>query len=398
MSAARLRAVYVLDGMQDVRLVEGFASRFDLTLLVPSSIGDRVLTWPAQRDGFRTAILPGGRAGFVLRAARWLVRERTAYDAIIAAEELTAALAANLAGLRTGQPVVLQLGRTSAEYFRCRRAAGQRGPRYWAGLAAVTALAAVNERRAAAIGCSSEYIATAVRPRARLARAIPAYGVDVEAFAPRPSRREARRTLGLPEDATLVLWRSRLAPEKDPQTFLRSLALLREGGRPVQGLYVGAEFRDVAALAEAHGVPLIGRDAVHPLRELPLYYRSADVVVQTSRAEGLGLSPVEALACETPVVASAVGGLRETVRDRQTGLLVPRGDARATADAIAWMLDNPEEARAMARRGRALVIERYTAERAFDAWEALVREVVAASNGSAEGRPPGEGRMEEVER
>lgn len=375
MNARRLRVVYAMDQMQDVRLVEGFARRFELTVLAPASAEPHLTTWSATGAPFSRAIVPGGRASFPVRGASWLVRRGQAHDLVIAQEELTAALAATLAGFFTRRPVILQLGRTTTEYYRCRRFAGRRGPGYWAGLGTVAVLSAFNQRRAAAVGASSRYIAS--RCHARIARAIPAYGVDPEIYEPRPSREEARRTLGLPADVPLVLWRSRLAPEKDLDTFLRAMALVRATREAALALYVGAEYRQIEALARAGSVPVVARDAVDPRRELPLFYRAADVVVQTSRMEGLGISPLEALACEVPVVASAVGGLTETIRHGDTGLTAPPGDAHATARAISWMLDHPEDALAMAQRGRALVLAEYRADRAFAEWEALAAEVGA---------------------
>jgi glycosyltransferase involved in cell wall biosynthesis len=371
----RLRAVYVLDQMQDVRLIEGLAARLDLTVLAPSSLASRITTWPPAGGPIPQAIVPGGRAGFVARGAAWLVRHRASYDVIIAQDELTAAFAANVAGFAARRSVILYLGRLSEEYFRCRRTDGAGGLRYAAGLAAVHGLASFNERSASAISAISYHVEAHVARRARLVRVIPAYGVDTAAYSPSPTREEARRAVDLPTDAQLVLWRSRLAPEKDPDTFLRAMALLRSDGRSATAVYVGGEGEELQRVAARYGIEVVTRPAVHPLRELPLYYRAADVVVQTSKVEGLGLSPLEALACEVPVVASAVGGLTETVRNGETGLSVPVGDAEATADAIAWTLDHPQDAAEMARRGRKMVIERYEAKDAFRQWADLAAEV-----------------------
>ena len=70
-------------------------------------------------------------------------------------------------------------------------------------------------------------------------------------------------------------------------------------------------------------------------------YRAADAVVMPSASESFGLVAIEAAACGTPVVASAVGGLRHAVRDGETGFLVERREAGAFAAALARALDAP---------------------------------------------------------
>ena len=67
---------------------------------------------------------------------------------------------------------------------------------------------------------------------------------------------------------------------------------------------------------------------------LPDYYAAADVLVMPSHYESFGMVALEAMACGTPVIASRVGGLTYTVRDEETGLLVPDRDPQALAIAI----------------------------------------------------------------
>ena len=71
---------------------------------------------------------------------------------------------------------------------------------------------------------------------------------------------------------------------------------------------------------------MIARPAVHPMQDLADYFRAADAVALASLAEGAGISPLEALACETPVVATAVGGMAVLLRGYAS--LTPRRDAR----------------------------------------------------------------------
>lgn len=355
-------------------MLEGLAGVFSLRVVLPASLGPRVANW--ESEAFQREILAGGRLLFPIRVASWLIRERDSYDAVIAQDNLTAALGANIARLLTRKPVVLRMGRTTVEYFRAKRRAGARGPKYWLGLLVVKMLVAFNERAAGVVGASSEYIGRASSGRARLIRVVPAYGVDTKAFRPEPPRPQARKSIGVPIDGSFVIWRSRLAPEKDPETFLRAIGILRSKGREVTGLYVGGEYSRVSELARSFGTPLIARDHVHP-RELHLYYRAADVAVQTSWAEGFGISPLEALASGTPVVASRTGGLVETIVDGSTGITVPVGDAAATAEAIELLLDDPAEAERLAMAGRKMVEEKFSERIAFEGWRRLIEDVIA---------------------
>ena len=90
-----------------------------------------------------------------------------------------------------------------------------------------------------------------------------------------------------------------------------------------------------------------GRDA------LPSLYCAADVFVTTPWYEPFGITPVEAMACQIPVIGAAVGGVKYTVVDGKTGFLVPPKDADALADRLAVLAQRPELAVAMGGKGSA---------------------------------------------
>lgn len=362
----RPRVVFVFDSTLDVRYVDGFPEIFDLTLFSPAW----VRTTNEPKVASRHIKVPGGRVVFPFRVAWWLLRNRRAYDVIFVLDNLTAATGVNLAAKLLSKPVVLVLMRPAVEYFRCRAARGQSGWRFQAALASIRLLKEANERMATAAAPCSKHIASTTKT-GRIVE-IPCYGVDVKAYAPHVSKAEARQQLGLPEDDEIVFCRSRIAPEKDPETFLKASEIVRRHrGERVKVLYVGGEYEEFLQLAEGYEVEVIARDHVHPLEELPLYYIASDVSVQTSLAEGLGLSPLESVCCGTPVVVSATGGLLETIREGDTGLQAPVRDARKVAEAVEWLLEHPSEGQAMADRARALVERSYSASIAFQRWAEL---------------------------
>ena len=158
------------------------------------------------------------------------------------------------------------------------------------------------------------------------------YGVDTALFRPASAgeRVELRRRLELPRDRFLVLLSSRISHEKDPETVLRAAAMVRARGVDAAVLNLGGGHREFLALAHGLGLEspaewVLARPAVHPMEGLADYYRAADVLAQGSLEEGLGLSPLEALACETPVVATAIGGMAAHLGPYAA--LTPRRDA-----------------------------------------------------------------------
>ncbi len=178
-------------------------------------------------------------------------------------------------------------------------------------------------------------------------------GVDLELFAPQEPA-AARRALGLPADAAVLLFAGRIQPLKAPDVLVRAVAVMLErdpGLRsrlvvPVVGGPSGSGLdrpTSLAALAAELGVDDVVR-FVPPVgqRELARWYSAATLVAVPSYNESFGLVAVEAQACGTPVVAAAVGGLTTVVRDGRSGLLVDGHDAEAWAAALARVVGDAD--------------------------------------------------------
>lgn len=189
---------------------------------------------------------------------------------------------------------------------------------------------------------------------------VTAPGVDTEVFAP-GDRAEARRSLGLDDDAIVVGFVGRLQALKAPDVMLSAVARLRqldpELGNRVRMLVVG-------------GQSGVGKDYPHWLRKLACelgladairfmppraggdladVFRACDAVCVPSHNETFGLVALESQACGTPVVATAVGGLTTAVADGATGLLVAGHDETAWAAALRRILTDPDKRAAMSR-------------------------------------------------
>lgn len=174
-------------------------------------------------------------------------------------------------------------------------------------------------------------------PRGRMAL-VPS-GVNTERF--RPDGPAAPRESG----RARILTVARLVERKGIEDIIRALPqvpgadLVVAGGPPGAGLatdpYAGKLRRLAAELRIADRVRLLGAVPAH---EMAAWYRSSDVVAATPWYEPFGISPLEAMACGVPVVATAVGGLTDTVVDGMTGDLVPPRDPRALSAALRHLL------------------------------------------------------------
>lgn len=173
-------------------------------------------------------------------------------------------------------------------------------------------------------------------------------GVDLEHFRPgeagNPAGGTARTRLGVPADAVLLLYVGRIQPLKAPDVLLSAAARLLERSPELRDRLVvavvggpsGSGLSEPAALqrlAGELGLPVRFDPPCDPQR-LRDWYLAADLVAVPSHNESFGLVALEAQACGTPVVATDVGGLRTTVQDGVSGLLVPGHDPSAWASAL----------------------------------------------------------------
>jgi len=237
----------------------------------------------------------------------------------------------------------------------------------------------------------SEYIAALVEARHHVPpsrmRLIPR-GVDERRFDPAvvsAARVEALRAAwAVPEGRKVVLLAGRVTRWKGQMVLVEAMARVKAAGGPVPyALIVGdtdarQEFRAeleraIAAAGLSGDVRLTGH-----CDDLPAAFLLADYALHCSTdAEAFGRTVIEAQAMGCPVIASDLGGPRETVADGRTGWLVPPGEPAALARAIEGALALSSEARAaMGEAGRALVLERYTTRAMQEATLAVYRELL----------------------
>lgn len=211
-------------------------------------------------------------------------------------------------------------------------------------------------------------------------------GVDLDRFAP-GDRTAARRAVGVPGDALVLLFVGRIQPLKAPDVLLHAAARLLADDPALRTRLrvhvVGAP--SGSGLAAPHqleklAVTLGIADVVRffppqPPDRLAEHYRAADVAVVPSHNESFGLVALEAQACGTPVVAAAVGGLRTAVRDGVSGVLVAGHDPADYAAAVRAVLARRELLSVGARRHAARFSWDRTADSLVAAYASAVEEM-----------------------
>jgi glycosyltransferase involved in cell wall biosynthesis len=191
------------------------------------------------------------------------------------------------------------------------------------------------------------------------ARVIP-NGVDLSIFHP-ADKEEARSALGIPGGTLVVLFAANALRQntwKDYRTVRDGVALTVAKMNARNILFI--------ALGQDGPVERIGPAVIRfvPYQAEPKavarYYQAADVYVHAARADTFPNTVLEALACGTPAVATAVGGIPEQVEDGRSGYLVPAGDAPALAERLTQLLSDHE------LRGRMGIQAAEAARRRFD--------------------------------
>jgi glycosyltransferase involved in cell wall biosynthesis len=199
-------------------------------------------------------------------------------------------------------------------------------------------------------------------------------GTDLRRFSPVENGTPVDQRFG----PNMIFACRQLFPRKGIRFLLEAAAQLKPQYPDLKIVLAGDGFErpSLVQLAQELG---IGADVTFlgwvPNADLPPYYRAAAVSVIPSLEEGFGIPAAEAMGCEVAVVASDAGGLPEVVENGVTGLVVPRGDSAALAQAIGSLLADPDRRRQMGQAGRARALRLFDWDRSAEQFEELYREV-----------------------
>jgi glycosyltransferase involved in cell wall biosynthesis len=203
-------------------------------------------------------------------------------------------------------------------------------------------------------------------------------GIDYYRFAPARSRKQTRAALAVPAEDFLILMVGVIRSVKRVEIALRAFQhllaqqpgahLVLAGDGPMRKLM--EELAQSLRIAER--TQFLGhREDVADLMA------AADVLLLTSRSEGVPQVVTQALGLGVPVVASAVGGVPELVQHEHTGLLVSSEDPAAVSDALLRIARNPEQAALLGKAGREHALANYSLSAMLDKTEALLSHLLA---------------------
>ncbi|HEY7135454.1 MAG TPA: GT4 family glycosyltransferase PelF [Acidimicrobiia bacterium] len=211
------------------------------------------------------------------------------------------------------------------------------------------------------------------------------YGIDGEAFQPAPKPE-------LLQDVPVVVWAGRINPLKDVETLLRAAAVVHTQRPDVRFRLHGSPPAEDAAYYE-ECLALRGALSLDDTVEFcgfsdhpAMAYNEADVVVLSSISEGFPNSTLEAMLCAKPVVATAVGGVREQLAD--TGLTVEPRNPAALGGSILELIEDPDRAVSLGRRARDRAVEEFHPEMVRDAHVEVYRRLAQHDEEPAGGTGP----------
>ena len=208
------------------------------------------------------------------------------------------------------------------------------------------------------------------------------HGIDAESFRPPEDRAALRRNLGLP-DATLIGCYGRIRAQKGTDAFVQAMLQILPSRPGATALVMGRatdkhqpflddlkrQVSEAGLQARILFLPEVSVDA------MPDWYRALDLYIAPQRWEGFGLTPLEAMACGVPVIATRVGAFEELVSEA-AGALVEPGDIPALAAEAALLLDNPALRAEKAAAARARVTAGFRIEDEAAALIALYRRLL----------------------
>ena len=185
----------------------------------------------------------------------------------------------------------------------------------------------------------------------------------ISELKPQYTKSSAREILGISEETFLIVTVTRLDKPKDPLTLVKGFEKICKDKKNCILAIVGdgSLKRDIVTEIEARGLS----DKVKMpgfVNDVDLYLASADVFCLATQKEGLPISILESMKYSLPIVANAVDGIPEQIKDGWNGYLIPVGDDTDFANKIGLIYANREHGFDLGRNSRNLLLENFVAE------------------------------------
>lgn len=203
-------------------------------------------------------------------------------------------------------------------------------------------------------------------------------GIPFERVIPNKSLVEIRKELGLSDNEFIILSTGRLAPQKGLEFLIRAIPYLDKIlDKPYKVLIVGdGPLRDYLKdlskkLDVENKVMFLGFRS-----DIGNFLNISDVVVLPSLWEGLSISLLEAMAAGKPVVTTTIGSNKEVIQDGYSGILVPKKDPIALADAISKLLNDREFSSKLGKNAKEIYFQKYREDLMLEKYIRLYKELI----------------------
>lgn len=211
------------------------------------------------------------------------------------------------------------------------------------------------------------------------------HGVDANEFAPSSDRNALRTKLGLDEDALIVGCFGRIRNQKGTDIFVDAMIELLPKHPNAQGIIMGGVTRDQQGFVDGLKDKINAAGLTDRLRILPEdmgftiapWFQASDIYVAPQRWEGFGLTPLEAMSCGVPVVATRVGAFEDLVVPGETGFLVPPDDVKELTEATDKIMSDADLRDKMAKASRKKVVDQHQIAHEAEAITDIYRQLLA---------------------
>lgn len=209
------------------------------------------------------------------------------------------------------------------------------------------------------------------------------HGINTDMFAPPLDKGALRSKLGLPQGPLIGCF-GRIRPQKGTDVFVNAMITLLPKHPNATAIVMGRAarkdqkfLRDLISRTRAADLSdrLLFLPEV-PVWDMPEFYQALDIYVAPQRWEGFGLTPLEAMACGAPTIATRAGAFEETIIHGQTGTLIEAGEVDALVNALQMLLSDPIKLATYTRNARTHMVQNFPLQTEADALNAVYRQLL----------------------